>query len=48
MKNQRPKKRAAPPKGKIIPDNKPENGYKKRAKVAIKSRIAAKNEGQGK
>ncbi len=41
----KPKKKSPPPKGKMIPDSKPENTYGKVAKVAKKSRIAAKKEG---
>lgn len=42
--NPRPKvkKKPAPPKGKNIPNDKPENSYKKVAKAAVKARIAGK------
>lgn len=32
------KKKSSLPKGKMIPDNKPENSYQKGAKAAIKAR----------
>ena len=38
----KPKKKAAPAKGKEIPNDKPENGYKKVAKKGIKARMADK------
>jgi hypothetical protein len=38
----KPKKSGKPPKGKMIPDNKPENGYKKVAKGAVKARMEGK------
>lgn len=38
----KPKKAGKLPKGKMIPDSKPENGYKKAAKGAIKSRAMGK------
>lgn len=40
----KPKKKAAPKKGKNIPDSKPENSYKKVAKAGIVSRVAGKKE----
>lgn len=40
--NMKPKKKSAPPKGKIIPDSKPENSYKKAAKAGVKARAAGK------
>lgn len=36
------KEKSAPPKGKIIPDSKPENDFKKSGKKAMKSRKADK------
>lgn len=36
------KKTGKPPKGKMIPDEKPENSYKKVAKQSIKARQAGK------
>lgn len=41
----KPKKKSAPPKGKVIPDSKPENSYKKVAKAGVKARKAGKKEG---
>lgn len=38
----KPKSKKAPPKGKVIPDNKPENDYKKVAKASKKARAADK------
>jgi hypothetical protein len=38
----KPKKKSAPPKGKMIPDSKPENTYKKVVKGAVKARAAGK------
>lgn len=40
----KPKKKARPPKGNAVPNNKPENSYKKVAKAGITSRIAGKKE----
>jgi hypothetical protein len=36
------KSKKAPPKGKVIPDNKPENDYQKVAKASKKARKADK------
>lgn len=41
----KPKKSGKPPKGKMIPESKPENSYKKVAKAGIKARSAGKKEG---
>jgi len=38
----KPKKKSAPPKGKMIPDSKPENSYQKVAKKSEKARKADK------
>ncbi len=48
MKSMKPKKKPAPPKGKVVPDSKPENSYKKVAKNGVKARVLGKNEGIGK
>ncbi len=42
MKNCKPAKKSAPPKGKMIPDSKPENSYQKVAKASVKARAAGK------
>lgn len=44
----KPKKSGKPAKGKVIPDSKPENSYKKVAKAGIKARMAGKKEGSHK
>jgi hypothetical protein len=44
----KPKKSGKPSKGKMIPDSKPENTYKKVSKAAVKARTAGKKEGSKK